>query len=92
MAKKGRKMHPDNQAQMQINMDLVARWSGYRVPQGNDAGEEPLAMCPDCEEEVPISELKADGCCDSCFIKQDAKRIEEDNNKWLKENENGIKS
>lgn len=42
--------------------------------------------CPICHELFDECELKADGCCDRCFIKQDAKRIEEDNNKWLKEN------
>ena len=32
-----------------------------------DCGDEPNSLCPDCGEEVPTSELKADGICNYCF-------------------------
>lgn len=60
-------MHADNLRQFQVNMETVARFAGYQGLQGNDAGEEPLGLCSECGEQIPVSELKSDGVCDSCF-------------------------
>lgn len=46
--------------------------------------EEKMAICPMCDEEKPLSEILADDMCDNCFAIEEAKRIEEDNNRWLK--------
>lgn len=47
--------------------------------------EETLALCPECGQEKTVSELKADGMCDICFLKQEAKRIEENSTRWLRD-------
>lgn len=35
-----------------------------------DDGDEPLGLCPECGEEVPVSELKSDKVCKVCFEKE----------------------
>lgn len=78
-------MHFDNAKQFFSNESLLASLGVNTKVKflTQEECEETLALCPECKEEKSITELKADNMCDICFLKQEAKRIEEDNARWL---------
>lgn len=76
----------DEHKQFFSNESLIASMGGnmFAYNQYQDVKDEEMAECPQCMELKSVSELIADDMCDCCFAKEEAKRVEENNNRWLK--------
>lgn len=58
----------------------------------DDNNDTPMGICPVCDNEIPVDELRADGICQTCFTKRLIIEIEDKNNEWIKGEKNGSKS